>query len=58
MLFFNVFSERLKFGDIDFLEWIESEYSADILNSSFKNRIEWTTVARDMMEFSNAKSKC
>ena len=56
--FFNVFSERLKFGDIDFLEWIENEYSADILNSSFKNRIEWGTVARDMMEFSNAKSKC
>ena len=56
--FFNVFSERLKFGDIDFLEWIENEYSADILNSSFKNRIEWGTVARDMMEFSYAKSKC
>ena len=56
--FFNVFSERLKFGNIDFLEWIKSEYNADILNSSFKNRIEWRTVARDMMEFSNAKSKC
>ena len=56
--FFNVFSERLKFGNIDFLEWIKSEYNADILNSSFKNRIEWKTVARDMMEFSNAKSKC
>ena len=56
--FFNVFSERLKFGNIDFLEWIKSEYNADILNSSFKNRIEWETVARDMMEFSNAKSKC
>ena len=56
--FFNVFSERLKFGNIDFLERIKSEYNADILNSSFKNRIEWKTVARDMMEFSNAKSKC
>ena len=56
--FFNVFSERLKFGNIDFLEWIKSEYNADILNSSFKNRIEWRTVAKDMMEFSNAKSKC
>ena len=52
---FDVFSERSKIEDIDFLEWLKKEYNADILNSSFKSRIEWKRTARDLMEFSNAK---
>lgn len=54
---FDVFSQRLKIENIDFLDWIKQEYNADILNSSFKSRIEWKTTARDLMEFSNAKNK-
>ena len=54
---FDVFSERLKIENIDFLDWIKQEYHSDILNSSFKNRIEWTRTAIDLMEFSNAKNK-
>ena len=53
----DVFSQRLKIENIDFLDWIKQEYNADILNSSFKSRIEWKTTARDLMEFSNAKNK-
>ena len=53
----DVFSQRLKIENIDFLDWIKQEYNADILNSSFKSRIEWKTAAIDLMEFSNAKNK-
>ena len=53
----DVFSQRLKIENIDFLDWIKQEYNAEILNSSFKSRIEWKTTARDLMEFSNAKNK-
>ena len=54
---FNVFSERLKVKNIDFVDWIKQEYNTDILNSSFKSRIEWKRTANDLMEFSNAKNK-
>ena len=54
---FDVFSERLKIENIDFLDWIKHEYNADILNSSFKSRTEWKRTANDLMEFSNAKNK-
>ena len=53
----DVFSKRLKIENIDFLDWIKQEYNAEILNSSFKSRIEWKTTAKDLMEFSNAKNK-
>ena len=53
----DVFSQRLKIENIDFLDWIKQEYNAEILNSSFKSRIDWKTTARDLMEFSNAKNK-
>ena len=53
----DVFSQRLKIENIDFLDWVKREYNAEILNSSFKSRIEWKTTARDLMEFSNAKNK-
>ena len=53
---FDVFSERLKIGEIDFIDWLKKEYNADILNSSFKSRIEWKRTAKDLMEFSHAKS--
>ena len=53
----DVFSQRLKIENIDFLDWVKQEYNAEILNSSFKSRIEWKTTARDLMEFSNAKNK-
>ena len=53
----DVFFQRLKIENIDFLDWVKREYNAEILNSSFKSRIEWKTTARDLMEFSNAKSK-
>ena len=42
---------------IDFVDWIKQEYNTDILNSSFKSRIEWKRTANDLMEFSNAKNK-
>ena len=54
---FDVFLERLKISNIDFLDWIKHEYDANILNSSFKSRIEWKRTASDLMEFSNAKNK-
>ena len=54
---FNVFDERLKIENIDFIDWLKKEYDAEILNSSFRSRIEWKTTAIDLMEFSNAKSK-
>ena len=53
----DVFSKRLKIENIDFLDWIKQEYNAEILNSSFKSRIDWKTAAIDLMEFSNAKNK-
>ena len=53
----DVFSQRLKIENIDFLDWVKREYNAEILNSSFKSRIEWKATARDLMEFSNAKNK-
>ena len=53
----DVFFQRLKIENIDFLDWVKREYNAEILNSSFKSRIEWKTTARDLMEFSNAKNK-
>ena len=49
--------ERLKIANIDFVDWIKQEYNTDILNSSFKSRIEWKRTANDLMEFSNAKNK-
>ncbi len=54
---FDVFLERLKIGNIDFLDWIKQEYNSEILNSSFKSRIEYGRTAIDLMEFSNAKNK-
>ena len=53
----DVFSQRLKIENFEFLDWVKREYNAEILNSSFKSRIEWKTTARDLMEFSNAKNK-
>jgi len=53
----NVFDERLKIENIDFIDWLKKEYDAEILNSSFRSRIEWKRTAIDLMEFSNAKSK-
>ena len=53
----DVFTERLKIGKINFLDWLKNEYNAEILNSSFKSRIEWKRTAKDLMEFSNAKHK-
>jgi protein tyrosine/serine phosphatase len=53
----DVFSQRLRIENIDFLDWVKQEYNAEILNSSFKSRIEWKTAATDLMEFSNAKNK-
>ena len=53
--FFNVFAERLKIGSIDFIDWINQEYNAEILDNSFKSRIEWKHTAKDLMEFSYAK---
>ena len=54
---FNVFDERLKIENIDFLDWIKKEYNSEILNNSFKRRVEWKQTAIDLMEFSNAKNK-
>ena len=54
---FNVFEERLKIENIDFLDWLEKEYNAEILNSSFRSRVEWKRTAIDLMEFSNAENK-
>ena len=53
----GVYSERLIIENINFLDWLKKEYSAEILNSSFKSRIEWQRAAIDLMEFSNAKNK-
>ena len=55
---FNVFGERLKIANIDFLDWIKKEYNAEILNNFFRSRVEWKRAAIDLMEFSNAKNKC
>jgi hypothetical protein len=55
---FNVFDERLKIEYIDFLDWLKKEYNAEILNSSFKSRVEWKRTAIDLMEFSNVKNQC
>ena len=54
----DVFDERLKIANIDFLDWIKKEYNPEILNSSFRGRVEWKRTAIDLMEFSNAKNKC
>ena len=54
---FNVFDERLKIENIDFLDWIQKEYNAEILNSSFRSRVEWKRTAIDLMEFFNAKNQ-
>ena len=54
---FDVFSERLTIENIDFLDWLKREYNAEILNSSFKSRVQWKRAAIDLMEFSNAKNK-
>ncbi len=53
----DVFDERLKIANIDFLDWIKKEYNPEILNSSFRGRLEWKRTAIDLMEFSNAKNK-
>ena len=54
---FDVFSARLEIEKVDFLDWLKEEYNSDILNSSFKTRVEWKKTAIDLMEFSNAKNK-
>ena len=54
----NVFDERLKIKNIDFLDWIKKEYNSEILNNSFRSRVEWKRTAIDLMEFSDAKNKC
>ena len=54
---FNVFDARLKIENIDFLDWIKKEYNPEILNSSFRSRVEWEQTAIDLKEFSNAKNK-
>ena len=54
----NVFAERLKIANIDFLDWIKKEYNSEILNTSFRSRVDWKRTAIDLMEFSNAKNKC
>ena len=54
---FDVFSARLKIEEIDFIDWLKKEYNSDILNSSFKTRVEWKKTAVDLMEFYNAKNK-
>jgi protein tyrosine/serine phosphatase len=53
----DVFSQRLKIEYIDFIDWLKKEYNAEVLNSSFKSRVEWKRTAIDLMEFSNAKYK-
>ena len=53
----NVFDERLEIENIDFLDWIKKEYNPEILNSSFRGRVEWKRTAIDLMEFSSAKNK-
>jgi len=52
---FDVFSARLEIGNIDFLDWLKTEYTVEILNSAFKSRVDWKRTATDLMEFSNAK---
>lgn len=52
---FNVFSARLDVSKIDFVEWLRNEYNANVLNASFKQRVECKRAAIDLMEFSNAK---
>ena len=52
---FGVFSERLEIGNIDFLDWLKMEYNAEILNSSYKSRVDWKKAANDLLEFSNAR---
>jgi len=54
----NVYDERLKIANIGFLDWLEKEYNAEILNSSFRGRVEWKRTAIVLMEFSIAKNKC
>ncbi|NCV20118.1 MAG: protein tyrosine phosphatase [Rhodobacterales bacterium] len=52
---FDVFSARSEIGNIDFLDWLKTEYTVEILNSAFKSRVDWKRTASDLMEFSNAK---
>ena len=52
---FGVFSERLEIGNINFLDWLKKEYNAEILNSSYKSRVDWKKAANDLLEFSNAR---
>lgn len=54
---FDVFSERLEIEDINFLDWLKKEYNADILNSSYKSRVDYKKAANDLLEFSNARHK-
>jgi len=53
---FGVFSERLEIGNINFLDWLKKEYNAEILNSSYKSRVDWKKAANDLLEFSNARN--
>ena len=53
---FGVFSERLEIGNINFLDWLKKEYNAEILNSSYKTRVDWKKAANDLLEFSNARN--
>ena len=39
------------------IDWLKKEYNSEILNSSFKRRVEWKRAAIDLMEFSNAKNQ-
>ena len=53
---FGVFSERLEIGNINFLDWLKKEYNVEILNSSYKSRVDWKKAANDLIEFSNARN--
>ena len=53
---FGVFSERLEIGNINFLDWLKKEYNAEILNSSYKSRVDWKKAANDLRDFSNARN--
>ena len=53
---FGVFSERLEIGNINFMDWLKKEYNAEILNSSYKSRVDWKKAANDLLEFSNARN--
>ena len=44
----NVFDARQKLSQIEFEEWLRSEYSAKKLQQGFDQRIDWATTAQTM----------